>query len=170
VAPRGAALALLVLVAWSAADVVADVGLPTAFANYARWRPLLEKPHAVSQKLWMMCVTPTEAQWDAERRRVGPHADRLIMVYGNPAAATAATSGEPFPAGAAIAKEKRRSDKAAPDGVSFIVKRTDAKFADSGGWEFLYYPAAGDPRATHEQCLSCHRKAARDYVFGTYPR
>jgi hypothetical protein len=160
----------LALVVLSAPGVVADVVLPTEFANYARWRPLLDKPHAVSLKLWMMCMAPTEAQWDAERRRVGPHADRLIMVYGNPAGATAATSGEPFPPGATIPKEKRRSDKAAPDGVAFMVKRQDARFRDTGGWEFLYYPTAGDPRATHEQCASCHRQAARDYVFGKYPR
>jgi cytochrome P460 len=170
VAPRGSALALLVLVVVSARALGADIVLPAEFANYAKWRPLLEKPHAVSLKLWMMCVMPTEAHWETERRRVGPHADRLIMVYGNPVAATGARSGASFPPGAVIAKEKRRSDATSPDGVAFMVKRTDARFKDTGGWEFLYYPTAGDQRATHEQCASCHRKAARDYVFGKYPR
>jgi hypothetical protein len=132
---HGSAVALAVLVIASAGALAADIGLPAEFASYATWRPLLEKPHAVSVKLWMMCVMPTEAQWDAERRRAGPHADRLIMVYANPAAATAARSGASFPAGAAIAKEKRRSDATAPDGVAFMVKRTDARFKDTAGWQ-----------------------------------
>jgi hypothetical protein len=53
-----------------------------------------------------------------------------------------------------------------------MVKRGgEAQFRQSGGWEFMYFPSAGDARVTHEACAECHRTAAtKDYVFGDYPQ
>lgn len=167
---RELAMTLLVLASTSAPAAVADLGMPPAFASYRSWRPLLAKPHPVSLQLWLRCMRPTPADWEAERRRVGPHAERYIMVYGSPPASKAASARQPFPPGAIIAKAKLRSPGEAPDGVAFMIKDPDGGFKDSGGWEFLYYPASGDRRATHDQCASCHRNAKRDYVFGAYPR
>jgi hypothetical protein len=131
------AMTLLVLAATSAPAAVADLGMPAAFASYRSWRPLLAKPHPVSMQLWLRCMRPTPADWEAERRRVGPHAERYIMVYGSPPASKAASARQPFPPGAIIAKAKLRSPGEAPDGVAFMIKDPDGGFKDSGGWEGL---------------------------------
>lgn len=151
----------------------AGLDLPHEVAEYTAWPQLLKEPHPVSWELWIRCMAPTAADWESARRKTGPHTEHVIMVYGNPAAvAGLSRKGKAFPLGAAIAKEKRHlGATGSPDGVAFMVKRDAPEFTDTGGWEFLYYPSTGDKRATHEQCGSCHRSAAaRDYVFGEYPR
>ncbi len=119
-------------------------------------------------------MAPTAADWEAARKQTGPHTERLIMVYGNPlAGAVLSSKGKAFASGAIIAKEKLRMEgrTSARDGVAFMVKRRASQFKETGGWEFLYYPAAGDKRVVHQQCASCHRNAAStDYIFGQYPR
>jgi hypothetical protein len=147
-------------------------GLPGDLAEYRQWPPLLEQPRHVSKALSELCMPPTEAQWQAEREEHGPHAQHLIMVYGNPSAAAAlsADTHGPFEEGAILAKEKLVPGSKSPDGVGFMVKRSDPRVRDTGGWEFSYFPPKGDARLTHEHCASCHRGAiAKDYVFGDYP-
>jgi hypothetical protein len=69
-----------------------------------------------------------------------------------------------------LAKEKL--DGSAPAGVAFMIKRDTPRFADSGGWEFTFYPQERGLRAatrTHAHCADCHRSAITgDYVFGDY--
>ena len=122
----------------------------------------------------MRCVAPGPADWEAALKMYGPHTRRFVRVYGN-AAAIEAMSTEPrgpFRPGSIIVKEKlSESPHGAPAGVAFMIKHESPAFADTGGWEFLYFPAATDTRRTHEDCASCHRAAAPgDYVFGKYPR
>jgi hypothetical protein len=151
----------------------ASLDLPDEVASYKAWPPLLKEPHPVSWDLWVRCMPPTAADWEAARKKTGPHTEHVIMVYGNPAAVAGLSSkGKVLPPGAVIAKEKRHlEEERSPDGVAFMVKREAPEFRETGGWEFMYYPASGAKRATHEQCASCHRSAAsRDYIFGEYPR
>jgi hypothetical protein len=117
-------------------------------------------------------VAATAADWDRAREKHGPHTQRFIRVYANPPAAQRLQGGNPtaLPVGAVIVKEKLVSaTDAGPAGVAAMVKRADARFRDSGGWEFLYFPPGPDAGRTHEACAACHRvAAARDYVFGGY--
>jgi Cytochrome P460 len=95
-------------------------------------------------------------------------------VYGNPTAIKSMSPSveQGFRVGTIIAKEKlAESPHASPDGVAFMVKRPQSDFPDTGGWQFLYFPASGDDRNAQHACASCHRAASsKDYVFGRYPR
>src|SRR6266498_3512778 len=145
-----------------AAAIAASI--PTPLANYRSWTPLTPEPRRIPYALSTLCMTVTQA----ER---GPHADRWVMTYANPAALAALESNGAFPSGAVIAKEKRtRADDSHPEGVAFMVKHRKGEFAASGGWEFLYYPSAGRA-ANYDGCISCHRAGGtRDYVFSSYKR
>ena len=143
--------------------------LPAEFAEYKQWTPLLKSPHQVPTDLWLLCRPPTPSELDAARQKNGPHGARFIRVYGNQPVAAAVSDRErkPFPPGAVIAKEKLSGTL---QGVAFMVKRKPSQFPETDGWEFLFYPASGDSRRTHDACASCHRGAAsRDYIFGQYP-
>lgn len=147
----------------------ASVELPAELATYPTWQRLLQRPHEAPYSQWILCGSPTTDQRETALKQAGPHAQRYIMVYGNPQ--VMASSRQPFAPGAVIAKEKLlRSDGMVPEGVAFMIKRGKSEFPDTNGWEFTFYPSAGDRQKTHEQCASCHRSAAaKDYVFGKYP-
>jgi hypothetical protein len=119
-------------------------------------------------------MAPSPADWETARKKYGPHTRRFVRVYGNAAAAEAVSTkpGGPFRPGSIIVKEKlAESPHGAAAGVAFMIKHESPAFSDTGGWEFLYFPATADTRRTHEDCASCHRRAAPgDYVFGKYPR
>jgi len=58
-----------------------------------------------------------------------------------------------------------------PAGVAFMIKRGTRQFAESGGWEFRYFPKSGDAAGAQRSCASCHHQAVqKDYIFGDYPR
>jgi len=151
-----------------------QLGLPAELAGYREWTQLLKSPYQVPMELWVRCMAPTPADWAAARRKFGPHTERYIRVYANQPAVAAVSGGErrPFPPGAVIAKEKlARSPHGPAEGVAFMLKRKEPQFPETGGWEFLYFPASGEARRTHEACASCHRAtASTEYVFGQYPR
>jgi hypothetical protein len=150
-----------------------DLGLPPALAGYREWTQLINVPYEVPLELWVRCVAPTPKDWETARAKYGPHTERFIQVYGNAASSRSlAENKRPFPIGTVIAKEKLSGfPHGSPDGVAFMVKREAARFPDSGGWEFLYFPSDGEPRATHKACASCHKAArSRDYLFGGYPK
>jgi len=148
--------------------------LPADLAMYRGWTQLLKAPYQVPMELWLRCVPPTPAHWEAARQKYGPHTERFIRVYGNPVASesVAAKLKRPFPAGTVIAKEKLAgSSPSTVEGVAFMVKHQPSEFPETSGWQFLYFPSSGDGRRTHEACASCHRAVATtDYVFGQYPR
>lgn len=106
------------------------------------------------------------------REKYGPHTKRFVRIYGNQLAEESLASGEKFRAGSVIVKEKLAGERhGVADGVAFMVKRNTQAFSSSGGWEFLYFPSSPNNQRTHESCATCHRgAAARDYVFGKYPR
>jgi hypothetical protein len=172
--PRLLALVGAVALGLAAAPTAAELHLPPALATYRQWAQLFKEPLGVSYTLWIQCMAPTPADWARQTAVHGPHTQHYIRVYGNETASTFLASGRtwPLPAGAIVAKEKLgQSPDGVPVGAAFMIKRGGAAFADSGGWEFLYYPASGDARRTHEACAACHRGAkSRDYIFGTYPK
>jgi Cytochrome P460 len=148
--------------------------LPEEVRSYRDWPQLLKSPHQVPIELWIRCVAPTAADWASARQKYGPHSERYIRVYGNQATANAVAvaKAQPLPVGAVLVKEKfLGSPHGAPEGVAFLIKRGPGAFPEAGGWEFGYFPDAGDPRLTQQACAACHRSAAAaDFVFGKYPR
>lgn len=176
---RNAGLAALFLIGVAAALLPArtrpstDLRLPDEFASYREWLSLLKTPTPVPRELWLRCVAPTEDDWAKARKKYGPHTRLYIRVFGNKvvAGALAEGKGKSFPVGSVIAKEKLgMSPDGKADGVAIMVKRGKAQFAETGGWQFLYFPP-GDPVRTHRACAECHSAAATtDYVFGRYPQ
>jgi hypothetical protein len=155
------------------APPAAPLVLPPDLAGYRQWTALLKQPLGVSERLWAQCMAPTPAQWASQTAKHGPHTQHYIRVYANPPAAARLASGErgALPVGAIVAKEKLGlSPDGAPAGVAFMIKRAGRAFAESGGWEFAYFPDSGDSRRTHRACAACHQAASSDYVFGPYPR
>ena len=155
---------LLGLPAWAG-----DFGIPTPLAAYRSWKALTSTPQPIPYQLAQLCAATAPALPKSPDQ--GPHANRWVMAYANPAAdaALANASVAKFPAGAILAKEKRISaDATHPEGVASMVKHRPGEFAASGGWEFLYYPSAG-ASASYAGCISCHRaRGKKDYVFGSY--
>lgn len=151
----------------------AVITLPPELAGYRQWKQLVTSPYEVPMRLWMLCRAPTMDDWNAAREEYGPHTRFLIRVYGNAVAVKAFSAGGhgPFPVGAMIAKEKfAGSPHGRAAGIAFMVKRAEPEFADTGGWQFLYYPSGIDRQAMRHACAPCHHNAPTDYVFGTYPR
>jgi len=149
----------------------ANLQLPEEFAGYRGWQSLLKTPRSVPWELAIRCVSITDAERATAMQRYGPHSERTIRVFGNIGGDIRTRWTNPLPVGSVIVKEKFAAGSKRPEGVAFMVKRgNDSRFRESGGWEFLYFPAGPDRRATHEACLACHRAAAaNDYVFGKYP-
>jgi len=148
------------------------VQVPTELAKFRSWPTLVKSPHGVPLKLYIQCMAPTQGQWDAAQKTYGPHAKKFVQYYANDVAAKAFAAKQKLPKGSVIAKEKRgASEHGVTEGVAFMVKRDTSEFRGSGGWEFLYFPASSDQKATQRACASCHEGAkTTDYVFGSYPR
>lgn len=148
-----------------------SISIPSALAEYRSWSELTPGPRLLPYELTVACM-PYVAQPGEARKTHGPHADLWASVYANPAAlATLKTKNSTsFPAGAIIAKEKRRQrDDSAPEGVAFMIKHPNGEFAASDGWEFVYYPSP-ENRPSYARCVSCHRSgASKDYVFSILP-
>lgn len=154
-------------------SALASSSLPQDVAGYRSWPQLLEQPRPVSENLWFLCRPPSVVERDEARQRAGPHADHLVMVYATAAAAQAlATTARSLPPGAILAKAKvSQAGDASPEAVAFMIKHDAGEFPESGGWEFRYYPASGDPRETQEHCAACHQAGkATDFVLGVYPK
>jgi hypothetical protein len=164
---RIAVLALAAVGAWAAAATGA--AQPRDLAGYRSWRALSAEPHLVPYELALLCRVTT-ARIEAARAGHGPHTNRWIKVYANPAAS--AVLDDPripvYPAGAMLAKEKLlQPADAHAEGVAFMIKYGDGRFAESGGWEFADYPAGG-AKGSYDRCVPCHRAGAtRDYVFAS---
>jgi hypothetical protein len=150
----------------------ADPKIPAPLASYRAWKALTSSPRPIPYQLAQLCASvqpgqPSPTNPDGH----GPHTNRWVMAYANPAADSALTSASMarFPVGAILAKEKRLSvDAAHPEGVAFMVKHRAGEFSASGGWEFLYFPSAG-ASADYSGCVDCHRtRGTKDYVFGKY--
>ncbi len=160
----------------SLAEPAAAPAIPARLTSYRAWKPLTTAPRPVPLQLAQLCAPalqgappPASASLNAT---YGPHANRWIVVFANPAAASALADPtvRQFPAGAMIAKEKRRTAGADhPDGVGFMIKHKAGEFAASDGWEFGYFPAP-DNAVDYSACVACHKaRGNKDYVFGRYP-
>ena len=152
-----------------------DDRLPAELAGYLKWVALNTFPRLVPYEFFLRCAPTTAADWAEARKTYGPHTQHYIRVYGTEQAADALRQPKPgaLPTGSMIAKEKFLKFEAAgsPEGLGFMIRRGTAAFADTDGWEFLYFPDPGDRRKTHEECASCHRAApSGNYIFGKYPK
>lgn len=151
---------------------VDQLKLPADLAKYKEWRALLQSAEPVPLELWLRCMAPTPTDWTQARETYGPHTEHYIQVYANQIATQTFHRGRAgrFLTGAVIAKEKLMdSPQGTVAGVAFMIKRGTPQFANSGGWEFAYYPRSTDS-ASVQGCVTCHRSvASKDYVFGQYP-
>jgi hypothetical protein len=154
--------AIVAVTACVAASDTRSLSLPDSLAQYRTWWEPAEKPVPVPTEVWTLCIAPST-------KTHGPHVDRFVRVYINPAGREAFQGGPSsvFPVGTIIAKEKLTTrDAKVADGIGFMVKRLDAQFPSSGGWQFLYYPQVGTPGDVQDHCARCHHSAEqRDYVF-----
>jgi mono/diheme cytochrome c family protein len=159
---------------WPAQSIspTSDLKLPAVLAKYKDWKTLLRSPKPVPFQLWVQCIAATPADWDQAKKKYGPHSGYYIQVYANQIAAQSFVQGKmsAFAVGSVIAKEKILSSAdGSVVGVAFMTKRSEPRFAVTGGWEFSYYPKSGETEIL-QQCGSCHGAVAdRDYVFGQYP-
>jgi len=156
----GVTLVPVLCAAWS------DIAIPQALSAFRTWKKLTSEPQLVPYVMSIACAMPTPEE---TLERHGPHANRWIMVYANPAAAATLMDGSvtQFPAGAVIAKEKL-TRPGATEGVAFMVKHRAGEFAASDGWEFLYYPSSARA-SNYDACINCHKAGGKkDYVFGAY--
>src|SRR3954471_1845555 len=148
------------------------MSIPSALADYSSWTELTPGPRLMPYELSLLCMPAMAARPADARKTHGPHANLWAAVYANPAALATlkAKNSAAFPAGAIIAKEKRRQrEDGTPEGVAFMIKHPDGEFASSGGWEFVYFPSPTN-RSSYARCVSCHRSGApKDYVFSTLP-
>ena len=152
---------------------VRDKDIPASLAGYGSWTELTPGPVLMPRALAVQCMPVTADQLDHAEKSYGPHNQVWSSVYANPAALETlkAQDARVFPAGAVIAKAKlRKQTDRTPAAVAFMIKHGKGELAESGGWEFAYYPAPGS-RATYERCVSCHREgASKDYVFSVVPQ
>lgn len=171
--PTGS-LSVSVLTLAAAACVLASdltTQLPKDLAAYRKWPGLLKEPKGVPIELWIRCMAPIEADWQRAEQAHGPHNRRLIQVYANPKASSAARDlKQAFPTGSILVKEKNTLDgKPSTVGIAAMIKRDTPQFARSGGWEFVYVPNPSKADV-QEGCAECHRAApSRRFVFGPYP-
>src|SRR5437016_5469274 len=80
-----------------------DLRIPAPLSNYRSWKALTPTPQPIPYQLAQLCasVQPrTGSQGDH-----GPHTDRWVMAYANPAADSALTNASiaRFPVGAILA-------------------------------------------------------------------
>lgn len=149
-----------------------QMDLPRELAEYRRWPQLLKVPYQVPLELYVRCVIPRPEDWNEARKQYGPHTETFIRVYGNELATEAFKKKRELPVGSIIAKEKYQGvPQGSADGVGFMVKTKISDFPESGGWQFLYYPAHRNHSSDQSACAPCHQAAkASDHVFGKYPR
>jgi hypothetical protein len=162
--------AMLGLVSAVLAAGASDLSLPGDLAAYRSWKSPSDGPVEITPEASALCAPAPLLRGEAQlpSKRQG-HGSPFIRVYANEAAfprLAAPTPAVPVPVGAVIAKEKLASAEGRAAAVAFMVKRDDPRFRPTGGWEFSFFPDAGDRTATHEACAACHRTAqAGDYVF-----
>lgn len=146
------------------------LNLPSALAEYPSWTALTPGPRLMSYEMAAACMPMIDAQPAQARKSHGPHANLWSAVYANPAALAAlkTKNSTDFPAGAILAKEKRRQrEDVTPEGVAFMIKHPKGEFVGSDGWEFVDYPSPAN-RSSYARCVSCHRSgASKDYVFSS---
>jgi hypothetical protein len=118
--------------------------LPPELSRYRTWQA--GEVHAVSTPLAILCQAPPEKELARRRselqRAHGPHAERYLRVFHNPTASLAGGNSEStYPIGSIIAKEKLVDPYARrAEAVAFMIKRAPGYSANSGDWEFRYFP------------------------------
>ena len=155
----------------------------TAAAVAADLRSLTEMtpgPVDTNPLLAWSCVGASEAEVNAARETLGPHAHARVTILMNDAAAGALAAGGPYPVGAVVVKDKdllpfRSGDS--PDGwiergsgVGGMIKRAAGYDPAGGDWEYFYRANGGAVESGRmPNCAACHAgAAATDFVFGTW--
>lgn len=127
--------------------------------GYRKWAKANARPFVVPAALVAPCRAITGGPIGD-----GPHADRTLTVYVNAIGKDAMASGQPFPVGSVIVKEKWVLGAKAPELSTVMVKR-------DSGWEFAAIDATGRKSLAidKQSCTRCHDgQAKQDYVFRTY--
>lgn len=161
----------------TATDVVtADASAGPTFAGvmaaYPTWQRRTPEPVPLSEEIFALCRAPNAAEQKFIESEHGKR--RLVLDWLNPAAMTGyADKGKtPFPAGAAIVKEKlvhEASGAVTLVARGMMIKRGPGFDPLHGDWEFAYWePAAGisTGAAQAQSCGGCHAGAqSTDFVF-----
>jgi hypothetical protein len=131
----------------------------------------------VSARIFTLCVAPTQAMFDSERERHGPHAFTTIQVFMNELAHEAhRQSPRKFPVGSAIVKSKRASPmsedsvKTPEWAIAGMIKREPGYDTNNGDWEYFYYsPSKELVQGKLHNCIGCHSGVSyTDFVFGDW--
>ena len=145
--------------------------------GYRSWAKANPKPVRLVTSFDLLCRGISQQELK-EQRAITPHFDRHITVYVNKIGEKAMMTGEVFPVGSVIVKEK--SNSASPietwDGKvvlsTVMIKREHGYNPTCGDWQFSVINAEvtktdGDGKL--ESCMKCHREQAKkDFVYRTY--
>src|SRR5437764_15138551 len=93
----------------SATAPKAAMSIPSALAEYPSWTELTPGPRLMPYELTVACM-PSAVRPNEARKSHGPHASlwASVYAYASALATLKATTSTDVPAGAIIAKEKRR--------------------------------------------------------------
>jgi hypothetical protein len=149
---------------------VGTLELPAQLKSYRTWRAVAAEPFQVPYELWIQCVHPSREQEARAAREHGPHSRLAIQVFTNPIASALfySDSRGPLPEGSIVVKEKSVEGGSSPVAVAAMIKGARGSASASGDWKFLYVTSRGPVVAT-ELCRDCHRTAATDDLFRSYP-
>jgi hypothetical protein len=138
-------------------------------AGYKNWTMVNEKPEIVPSAISMQCISPTQAQRNADAKN--PHNDKFINVYVNEIGKDEMmTKKSPkFPVGTVIVKEKLpTAESKVPELLTVMIKREKDYNPKVGDWEFLTFNGAGTEttaRGKLENCQTCHLvEKSTDYI------
>lgn len=163
--------ALLLFLAASvarAADPV-TVTKDNAATFYQQFARLTKAPRMVPGRVMLLCRSPRPEDYEADRKRTGPHTSAMVHVYANPGAAAAlAQKANDFPEGAVIVKEKLGANKQATD-IGGMIKRARGYDPANGDWEYFYREASGQfTSGKLANCASCHNAAPKAQVYSAW--
>jgi hypothetical protein len=144
--------------------------LENARAEYLGWTKRTEVPVNISTEIFTLCRGPTAAEQAFVESEHGDDLYLLDWLNVEAASGFEAAAAKPFPAGAAIVKEKlvRTGDDYELVALGIMVKRDAGFDPPRGDWEFGYWNAdsgMGSGAEENAYCGGCHAGSATDFVF-----
>jgi cytochrome P460 len=144
---------------------VSAISLERAMKDYSKWPPRQAAPRAISAEIFSLCRLPSLPE---QKFTESVHGNSLALRdWTNDLAMQGLkTKDKPFPAGAAIVKQKLQGTKLIALGL--MVKRAKGYDPAHGDWQFGYWEEASGLKSGAEPasaCGDCHAGAKTDYVF-----
>jgi hypothetical protein len=163
------ALLFFLLVSTVQAAEPITVTKENATAFYQPFARLTQNPRLVPGRVLTLCRSPLPADYEADRKKTGPHTAAYVHVYANPAAAAAiAKNANEFPEGAVIVKEKLGANKQ-PTDIGGMIKRAQGYDPANGDWEYFYRQESGQfTSGKLANCASCHNAAPKAQVYSAW--